>query len=263
MRIRAGRWFVGEITSRSRPYIWETLCKCLLVDRYKMGRVLGKQTGSMKQGIIPASRPDVYLLPILQKMALESCMLSSTDPETQPLRALTRQDPVGLPSSVLYTFIFRKVQKLLFSLLLWLSPIMQSHRSAFCQGKACLDTEECRKGSACRMSFAFLFKMLREKCKCFISAGEFSLPVCPSLSSSGLRRGFLPSTRCDSSASVLGLQADVVFVSSFQWCGSKVIFQTKNYKQCFALNHCVGLFRKFRTCCHTPEKGFIDHPSGL
>ena len=43
MKIRAGRWFVGEITSSSRPCVWETLCKCLLVDRYKIGECLGKQ----------------------------------------------------------------------------------------------------------------------------------------------------------------------------------------------------------------------------
>lgn len=93
-------------------------------------------------------------------MALEPCMLSSTDAETQPLRALTRQDPVCLHSSVLFTFIFLTVQKLLFSLRLWLIPVMQSHRQARCQGKVWI-LKNVEKGLACRMSFAFLFQMLR------------------------------------------------------------------------------------------------------
>lgn len=53
MEIRAGTWFVGEITSCIRPCIWETLCKCLLVDQDKIGRSPGKQNRLCKAGHYP------------------------------------------------------------------------------------------------------------------------------------------------------------------------------------------------------------------
>lgn len=53
MEIRAGTWFVGEITSCIRPCIWETLCKCLLVDQDKIGRCPGKQNRLCKAGHYP------------------------------------------------------------------------------------------------------------------------------------------------------------------------------------------------------------------
>lgn len=101
-----------------------------------------------------------------------ACLAAQT--QTQPLRALTRQDPVCLPSSVLFTFIFLKVQKLLFSLPLWLIPIMQSHRSACCQGKVCLDTKECIKGFSFEWVSLSCLKRSERSANVSSLPGEFS-----------------------------------------------------------------------------------------
>lgn len=60
------------------------------------------------------------------------------------------------------------------------------------------------EGLACRMSFAFPFKMLGEKCKCFISSKLYGLFT----QSCTLR----PSAGCDDTTLVFSLQADTVLM---------------------------------------------------
>lgn len=159
---------------------------------------------------------------------------------------LTKQNPVGLCSSVLFTLISLGLcKRLLFSLSFGLIPIMQSHRSACCRENFVWTLKNVEEGLACVMSFAFPLKMPGEKCKCFISASRVILCVYTGLcSAASARVPRLPqgvtAQLCVESPSRHGAQASRLLSS---YVAGRLYCRKNNFKQRFVCSHCSRLCR--------------------
>lgn len=187
-------------------------------------------------------RPAAAFSPFCQKHPW-SCILQSWGHSPPCWAKLTGQNPWQNLCSILFTLIFPRFrEKASFSLSFWLLLIMQSHRCACCWGKFVWTLQNVEVGLACIMSFAFLFKMLREKYKCFISTSRVPQPVYTSLLSVALE---------DASCLFAGCRVWQRSLSIESPCrdgdqaspGKRGGIQKKSKSnRCFVWNYCARLF---------------------